>query len=79
MDAMNAYQSALRSFLDRPDVRQIDVAHAAKRSQASINRYAEGRRFPDAATAKAIEQATGGAVPFALWQGVAMERLGIAA
>ena len=76
---MNAYQRALSHFLDRPDVKQDDVAAKAGISQAAVNRYAHGKRFPNAARAKMIEEATGGAVSFELWQGVAAEKFGIAA
>lgn len=74
---MNAYQTALRRFLDRPEIKQEEVAGKIKRSQPALNRYANGRRFPDADTARLIDSASAGAVPFELWQSVAMERLGI--
>ena len=76
---MNAYQTALKHFLDRDGVKQDDIAAKIKRSQAALSRYAQGRRFPDAETAKLIEAATDGVVPFALWQSVAAQRFGIAA
>src|SRR5690349_1101639 len=74
---MNAYSTALKHFLDQPGVKQQDVATRISRSQAALNRYAHGRRFPDADTAKLIDTATKGVVGFKLWQSVAMERLGI--
>lgn len=76
---MNAYQSALRHFLSREGIRQEDVAAKINKSQPALNRYAKGLRFPDADTARKIDEATGGVVPFELWQSVAMERMGIAA
>lgn len=76
---MNAYQSALARFLDRSDIKQDDIAEKAGLSQAAINRYARGKRFPNADRAKLIATATGGAVPFELWQSVAAEKFGIAA
>jgi transcriptional regulator with XRE-family HTH domain len=74
---MDAYQSALRHFLGRDGVKQDDFAAKIKRSQPALNRYARGHRFPDAETAKLIDEATEGVVPFKLWQSVALERLGI--
>lgn len=76
---MNPYQTALARFLDNPDVKQEDIAGKVGVSQAAINRYARGKRFPNAETAKEIERATGGCVAFALWQSVAAEKFGIAA
>lgn len=76
---MNAYQTALKHFLAREGVKQDDVAERIGKSQAAVNRYANGHRFPDAETARKIDVATEGVVAFALWQSVAMERLGIAA
>jgi transcriptional regulator with XRE-family HTH domain len=76
---MNAYQSALERFLDRTDIRQDDVAEKAGLSQAAINRYAKGKRFPNADRAKLIAKATDNAVSFELWQTVAAEKFGIAA
>lgn len=75
---MNSYQTALARFLDKDGIRQDDIAAKVKVSQAAINRYAKGRRFPNAKTAKLIETATDGEVPFELWQQAAIERYGIA-
>jgi transcriptional regulator with XRE-family HTH domain len=76
---MNAYQTALKHFLDRDGIKQADIALKIGKSQPAVHRYATGERFPDAKTARAIDDATGGVVPFALWQSVAMNKLGIAA
>lgn len=76
---MNAYQTALKHFLARDGVKQEDVASKIGKSQPALNRYANGHRFPDADTARLIETATDGVVPFALWQSVTLDRLGIAA
>lgn len=76
---MNAYQTALKHFLDRDGVKQADIAARIGKKQPTVHRYASGDRFPDAQTARRIDEATGGVVSFALWQSVAMEKLGIAA
>lgn len=76
---MNAYHRALERFLQSPGVKQDDVAEKAGLSQAAVNRYARGKRFPNAERARLIEAATGGAVSFELWQSVAAEKFGIAA
>ncbi len=76
---MNAYQTALKHFLGRPGVKQADIAAAAGVKQPTIHRYASGDRFPDAAIARKIDAATDGVVSFALWQSVALDKLGIAA
>ena len=74
---MDAYSTALKHYLAKPDVKQDDLAEAIKRSQPAVFRYANGKRFPDAETARLIEAATNGVVPFKLWQSVAMQRLGM--
>lgn len=76
---MDAYSTALKHFLALDGVRQCDVAARIGRSQPALHRYANGHRFPDAETARRIETATDGIVPFALWQSVAMARLGVGA
>jgi hypothetical protein len=76
---MNAYATTLKHYLETPGVKQETLAAAVKRTQPSIWRYANDERFPDAVTARLIDEATGGVVPFALWQSVAMKRLGISA
>lgn len=76
---MNAYQSALQAFLKKDGVRQVDIAAKIGKPQPTLNRYARGKRFPDADTARAIDSATDGAVPFALWQSVKLAELGIEA
>lgn len=76
---MDAYATALKHYIDQPEVKQEELARAIKKSQPAVFRYANGQRFPDAETAREIDTATGGVVGFALWQSVAMKRLGIAA
>ena len=77
MAVMDAYATALKHYLGKPDVKQEDIAREIKKSQPAVFRYANGQRFPDSKTAKLIDEATSGVVSFALWQSVAMQRLGI--
>lgn len=74
-----SYRKALEAYLAPEDRTQAALAEAAKTSQPNINRYVTGARFPDAAMAKAIDAATGGAVPFSLWQREAAQRIGLEA
>ena len=74
---MNPYASSLAAYLKPEDRAQGVLADAIGKTQASVSRYANGERFPDARTALAIEKATGGLVPFVLWQSVAARRIGI--
>lgn len=75
---MDSYSDALKAHLDS-EARQGDFAAKIGRSQASVSRYAASARFPDAETARQIDKASEGAVPFALWQSEALQRMGIAA
>jgi DNA-binding transcriptional regulator YdaS (Cro superfamily) len=74
---MNPYASSLAAYLAPDDRAQAALAAAIESTQASVSRYARGKRFPDSKTALAIDRATGGLVPFVLWQSVASRRLGI--
>lgn len=74
---MGSYSETLKAHLGGDDVNQGRIAEAIGKSQASVSRYAKGIRFPDADTARAIERATDGAVPFVIWQGEALVRAGI--
>lgn len=74
---MDDYRRALGAYLEPKERTQEALAGLIGRSQAAVNRYATGERFPDADTARKIEEATEGAVPFDLWQRVAMDRLGM--
>lgn len=75
----NAYAEALASYLDpaNPERTQTALARAIKGTQASISRYASGHYLPNAATAREIEKATSGHVPFAVWQSAAARKFGI--
>ena len=74
---MEAYQKALAAYLEPADRTQAALADKIGKTQAAINRYVNGARFPDAQTARQIHDATDGAVPFELWQSAALTRLGI--
>ena len=75
---MNDFQLALAAYLARDDSAECDLAAAVGRSQAAINRYRNGKRFPDAETARAIETRTDGEVPFSAWQADFLARSGLA-
>lgn len=76
---MSSYKDALADFLSKEDHTESDLAEKVGRSQAAINRYRRGVRFPDAETARQIEKHTNGAVPFAVWQSDFLARSGLAA
>lgn len=76
---MDSYKDALAAFLNREENAETTLAMAIGKSQAAINRYRHGKRFPDAETARAIDVATLGQVPFSLWQTEMARRVGIAA
>jgi transcriptional regulator with XRE-family HTH domain len=74
---MDAYRRALSAYLEPQDRTQEGLALKIGRTQPAVNRYVNGERFPDAETARKIAEATDQAVPFDLWQRVAMDRLGM--
>jgi len=74
---MNTFQSALAAYLSKDENAECALALKAGRSQAAINRYRNGKRFPDADTARAIDRSTDGAVPFSAWQADFLARSGI--
>jgi hypothetical protein len=73
---MSTYKDALRQYLEGEET-QGALANQIGKTQASVSRYVAGVRFPDVATARLIDAATAGAVPFALWQAEAMARIGL--
>lgn len=73
---MDSYSAALKEHLDG-EPRQGDFAAKIGRSQAAVSRYVTANRFPDAETARRIDIASGGAVPFALWQSEMLKRIGV--
>lgn len=68
---MDAYRRALAAYLEPEDRTQDALASRINRTQAAVSRYVTGERFPDAATARLIHDATAGSVPFETWQQVA--------
>lgn len=74
---MDDYRLALSAYLEPDDRTQDALAERVGCSQPTIHRYVSGDRFPDAETARKIDTATAGEVPFSTWQKVAMARLGI--
>lgn len=73
------YKDALADFLSREEITESALAAKVGKSQVAIHRYKRGDRFPDAATARQIEQVSAGAVPFAVWQQEFLARSGLAA
>ena len=73
---MDAYRRALSAYLEGRTQEELAIRIGHK--QPIINRYVKGERFPTAKMARKIHDATDGRVPFALWQQVAIEKLGIA-
>ncbi|MEW4469031.1 helix-turn-helix transcriptional regulator [Parasphingorhabdus sp. JC815] len=73
------YSDTLKAYLSKEDVTQAVFAEMIKKKQATVNRYVAGVRFPDADTARDIENATNGGVPFAVWQTEFLQRSGVAA
>jgi len=74
---MDSYSTAIERYLAPADRTQAKLADAIKTSQAAVSRYANGERFPDAATAREIDKATDGEVPFSLWQQEMAQRVGL--
>jgi len=74
---MSSYQEILRKYVAEQANTQAALAEKIGRSQAAVNRYARGLRFPDSDTARQIDAATAGAVPFAVWQTEMARRLGM--
>ena len=76
---MSSYSTALATYLSPPERTQAALADAVNTAQPNIHRWATGARFPDATMARAIDAATGGEVPFSLWQAEAARRIGLEA
>jgi DNA-binding transcriptional regulator YdaS (Cro superfamily) len=75
----NDYASALATYFDAEKPKQEDFAALVGCKQATVSRYINGDRFPNAEAARAIDEATKGKVPFALWRDVAAARFGLGA
>lgn len=76
---MDTFQSALSAYLSKDENGESALAAKVGKSQAAINRYRNGKRFPDALTARLIEQHTDGEVPFSAWEDTFLMRSGITA
>lgn len=72
------YPETLDAYLRKDGNTEAALADVIGVKQPTVNRYRNGR-LPDADTARAIEGATDGEVPFAAWQRDFMGRAGIAA
>ncbi|HWK40796.1 MAG TPA: transcriptional regulator [Croceibacterium sp.] len=75
---MSTFQSTLAAYLGQADNAEQVLAERINRSQAAVNRYRNGKRFPDAETARLIHEATGGQVPFSAWEADFLVRSGLA-
>lgn len=76
---MSTFQQSLAEWLSVEGNAQAALAEAIGKSQAAVSRYARGERFPDADTARQIDQHTSGLVPFACWQREFLTRSGLGA
>jgi transcriptional regulator with XRE-family HTH domain len=76
---MTTYQQALAAFLAREENAETALAERVGKSQAAINRYRNGKRFPDADTARIIDRETQGEVSFSIWQADFLSRSGLSA
>jgi hypothetical protein len=76
---MQTYAATLDAYLRRSENTQQKLADAIGKTQPAVHRYRVADRFPDADTAREIDKATAGEVPFALWQAEFLSRSGIAA
>jgi len=73
-----SYPDILDQYLRKDGNTEASLAIAIGVQQPTVNRYRKGR-LPDAETARHIDKATGGEVPFAIWQVEFIRRAGIAA
>jgi hypothetical protein len=76
---MSKFQHSLTEWLAIDGNTQNGLGAAIGVTQVAIHRYAAGSRFPDVDTARKIDAATAGAVPFSDWQADFLERSGITA
>lgn len=74
---MQTYSALLSAYIDRDGNTEADLAAKINRTQPAVHRYRKGVRFCDAETARLIETATGGAVPFEAWRAEFMSRSGM--
>ena len=76
---MATYQDTLDAYLKREGNSEATLAEKAGCTQASINRYRNGKRFPDAEQARKIAAATEDEVSMDLWQREFLQRSGLGA
>jgi len=74
---MSIYAETLDAYLKRAENKETELADRIERPQPTVNRYRNGKRFPDAETARRIDSATDGEVPFAIWQTEFLSRSGL--
>ncbi len=74
---MENFRNKLARYLDHGDLSQAALASKINCSQATVNRYRNGKRFPDARTALLIDKVTDGGVPFSEWETDFLARSGI--
>lgn len=79
MASMTSYPALLEAYLALDGNTELALAEAIGKTQPAVHRYRKSDRFPDADTARRIDEATKGQVPFAAWQRDFLERSGIAA
>lgn len=70
------YTATLKEFIRAAGITQAELADKAGITQVSISRYVNGR-LPDIDAARALDTASDGNVPFALWQSEQAARLGL--
>lgn len=74
---MSTYSETLDAYLKTGDLTQEGLGEKIGVSQVAVHRYKTGARFPEAALARKIHDATDGEVSFELWQAEAMRRIGV--
>lgn len=76
---MSSYNALLDAYLSRDGNTEKALADAVNKTQPAIHRYRKGERFPDADTARQIDQITAGEVPFGTWHSEFLAKSGLAA
>jgi transcriptional regulator with XRE-family HTH domain len=71
----NAYIGALDAHIRRSGQSQAAFARQAGFSQTIIWQWINGHRFPGKGAAQRLDEATAGAVPFALWKAAKIDML----
>lgn len=74
---MSTYKDSLAAFLNRDENTESALAEKIGCTQAAVNRYRNGARFPDADMARLIDEKTDGAVPFEVWRAEFLSRSGL--